>query len=307
MCIATRAIRSSLLLLLLLLPGALLAQQSFSGRVVRVIDGDTLVVNRNGQDVTVRLYGIDCPEGDQAFGQAATEFLKGKLPEGSPVSVTAHDRDASGRTVAEVFTADGQSTGELLVRSGLAWWYHWYAPEQRILGFLETEARAKRLGLWADASPTPPWSYRTLPHETPAVTPPPPGIETRIMIRETPPPSAAAGSAQQKVFLDPDGERFHLRSCRTLSRSKTVVEMTVQEALARGKTACPVCHPLAPAAVEQKAVRPAAGKASGVVFITSTGRKYHREGCRELDASKKPITRGLAEVQGYTPCSKCKP
>lgn len=302
---ATALLRSSLLTLLVLLPATLRAQQSFTGHVVRVLDGDTLVVSRNGQELTVRLYGIDCPEGDQAFGQAASEFLKGRLAEGTSVSVLPHDRDSAGRTVGELFTAEGQNVAELLLRNGLAWWYHWYAPEQRLLGFLETEARARRLGLWADANPTPPWAFRTLPRETPAASPPPSGIETKITIRETPAPPVPAVQASQKVFILGEGGRFHLANCRALTRGKPAREVALAEALALGNTACPVCHPLSPATSVLKTTP--TGKASGVVYVTTAGRKYHREGCRELDARTKPISRALAEVQGYTACPRCRP
>jgi endonuclease YncB( thermonuclease family) len=45
---------------------------------------------------------------------------------------------------------------------------------------------------------------------------------------------------------------------------------------------------------------------SQVVFITNTGTRYHRQGCRHLTQSSIPST--LAEVQGrYQPCGTCKP
>jgi hypothetical protein len=43
------------------------------------------------------------------------------------------------------------------------------------------------------------------------------------------------------------------------------------------------------------------------VYITRTGRKYHKEGCRYLSKSKIPIKLSKAKEQGYTPCSVCKP
>jgi len=45
------------------------------------------------------------------------------------------------------------------------------------------------------------------------------------------------------------------------------------------------------------------------VFITKTGKKYHRAGCRWLSKSKsiRSITRGEAERNGFTPCKTCKP
>jgi len=43
------------------------------------------------------------------------------------------------------------------------------------------------------------------------------------------------------------------------------------------------------------------------VYITNTGEKYHRDGCRYLARSKIPIKKSDAIKQGYTPCSVCNP
>ncbi|MYB19547.1 MAG: thermonuclease family protein [Holophagales bacterium] len=45
---------------------------------------------------------------------------------------------------------------------------------------------------------------------------------------------------------------------------------------------------------------------SGTVYVTRTGRKYHREGCRFLSKSKIPMKRNEA-VERYEPCGVCKP
>jgi len=42
------------------------------------------------------------------------------------------------------------------------------------------------------------------------------------------------------------------------------------------------------------------------VYVTRTGAKYHRDGCRYLSRSKIPIALKDA-VKRYTPCSVCKP
>lgn len=53
---------------------------------------------------------------------------------------------------------------------------------------------------------------------------------------------------------------------------------------------------------------PAIAKAgSDTVYITRTGSKYHRAGCRYLSKSCIPISRADAVAQGYTPCKVCKP
>ena len=41
------------------------------------------------------------------------------------------------------------------------------------------------------------------------------------------------------------------------------------------------------------------------VFITDTGEKYHRAGCRYLSNSSREISLADAQAQGYLPCSQC--
>jgi len=43
------------------------------------------------------------------------------------------------------------------------------------------------------------------------------------------------------------------------------------------------------------------------VYITRTGAKYHRAGCRYLSRSCIPISLSEAKRRGYTPCSVCRP
>ena len=43
------------------------------------------------------------------------------------------------------------------------------------------------------------------------------------------------------------------------------------------------------------------------VYITDTGKRYHRSGCRYLHQSSIPIGLKDAKAQGYTPCRVCKP
>ena len=43
------------------------------------------------------------------------------------------------------------------------------------------------------------------------------------------------------------------------------------------------------------------------VYITRTGKKYHRATCRYLSHSKIPTTLKDAKANGYTACSVCMP
>jgi hypothetical protein len=44
-----------------------------------------------------------------------------------------------------------------------------------------------------------------------------------------------------------------------------------------------------------------------IVYITRTGVRYHRDGCRSLLRSRIPIPLQQAQARGYTPCRICKP
>lgn len=46
---------------------------------------------------------------------------------------------------------------------------------------------------------------------------------------------------------------------------------------------------------------------TGTVYITDTGSKYHRSGCRYLSKSCHAISLSSAKASGYTACKVCKP
>jgi micrococcal nuclease len=59
-----------------------------------------------------------------------------------------------------VILPDGKSLNREMVREGMAWWYRKYAPNDRELATLETEAKAAQRGLWSQPNPIPPWDWR---------------------------------------------------------------------------------------------------------------------------------------------------
>ncbi|WP_277632270.1 hypothetical protein [Avrilella dinanensis] len=44
-----------------------------------------------------------------------------------------------------------------------------------------------------------------------------------------------------------------------------------------------------------------------VVYITKTGKKYHKGSCRYLKKSKIKTSKSKVQKQGYTACKVCKP
>jgi micrococcal nuclease len=130
----------------------------FTGKVVGVSGGDSLVVRFMGKPQKIRLAGIDCPEPKQAFGEKANQSSS-ELALGKEVTVKVQTVDRLGRTWAEVILPDDTSLNRELVKAGLAWWYRKTSKDDS-LGELESEAKKAKMGLWADPEPVPPWEFR---------------------------------------------------------------------------------------------------------------------------------------------------
>lgn len=135
------------------------ADGSTSGRVVGVADGDTLtLLDDANQQHKIRLAGIDAPEKAQAFGQVGKQRLY-ELCYNKHATVVVVNKDRYGRSVGDV-TCDDMHANEEMVRSGNAWVYRHYDKGFEYFYSIEEAAKQKRLGLWADENPTPPWEWR---------------------------------------------------------------------------------------------------------------------------------------------------
>ena len=134
-------------------------KETFSGRVVKIYDGDTIDVLRNGRAVCLRLYGIDAPEKEQPFCRAARK-LASELAFRKTVRVDVLGTDQYDRLVGLVYLPYGRILNYELVAAGMAWWYRKYAPNDKAFERLERNARELRLGLWARPNSKPPWEWR---------------------------------------------------------------------------------------------------------------------------------------------------
>lgn len=147
----------------------------FEGRVVGVADGDTVTVLEAGRiQHKVRLAGIDAPEKRQPFGQRSKQRLS-DVVFGRPVRIEWSKEDRYGRKVGKVWVADPGCRSPdcpktldanlAQITAGMAWWYRAYAKEQSAQDrgryeFAETEARARRAGLWSEPAAVAPWDWR---------------------------------------------------------------------------------------------------------------------------------------------------
>jgi len=131
---------------------------SFSGPVVAVLDGDTLLVGREGRrPVKVRLAGIDAPEKAQPYGIESRDALARQVLK-QEVEVTVLATDKYGRWVGRI-TLAGRDVCQEQVRLGMAWEYSYFRRDA-VLAALQHEARQSRRGLWARPNPQPPWQWR---------------------------------------------------------------------------------------------------------------------------------------------------
>lgn len=127
--------------------------------LVKVIDGDTIKVIYDGQELNVRYLLIDTPEtqhprlGKQPFGEEA-KTLNAALVNGGTVALefdVGERMDHYGRLLAYVYV-DGVLVQEKLVREGLARVGYVYPPSTRHLDRLEAaeeQARSEKKNIWS--------------------------------------------------------------------------------------------------------------------------------------------------------------
>jgi len=135
--------------------GALAGQDGLSGKCVKVVDGDTLIIKCDENRRTVEIEGIDAPELDQPWGKEVRAFVK-SMVQGREVKVEIIDGDED--TVRARVFIDGIDLSVMLASRGLAW-----VPEDGADGELSSLSKSARdlpCGLWTDAEPEPPWEFR---------------------------------------------------------------------------------------------------------------------------------------------------
>jgi endonuclease YncB( thermonuclease family) len=126
------------------------------GKVVSVVDGNTLeVISAEEETYRIVLVGIDCPEKGQPYAEEAKAFLEASILKKS-IDVKLLGKDRWGNYLGEIIT-EVEVSAEL-VKRGLAWCHEKNAPES--LKALEQQAREQRIGLWQEENPTAPWIYR---------------------------------------------------------------------------------------------------------------------------------------------------
>lgn len=138
------------------------ADRQLPGRIIRVVDGDTLILDVRGSQYRIELAGVDAPELNQPWGSTAADRLYGSLT-GAFVVLSGARQTGDGATMGTVIFKDRDVALDLL-HDGLAWSTfgtvtlqpgdtHPYAVAQ-------AQARLARRGLWSEDNPVPPWEWR---------------------------------------------------------------------------------------------------------------------------------------------------
>ncbi|WP_309866907.1 thermonuclease family protein [Desmospora profundinema] len=134
-------------------------EELIKAKVVRVIDGDTIVARVKEKEERIRFIGVDTPEtvhpekGEEPFGKEASDFTKTHLPAGGTIflEMDAEERDHYGRLLAYIWVEEELFNASLL-QEGLATTLTIppnvkYRDEFRAL---EQESREKEVGLWGE-------------------------------------------------------------------------------------------------------------------------------------------------------------
>lgn len=135
------------------------APKRIQAKVITPIDGDTIKVQLNGKEETIRLLLIDTPEthhpklGEQPYGKEASNFTK-SLVEGKTVELEQdvnNGPDKYGRLLYYVYV-DGKSIQEQLLQKGLARVAYIYVPNVKYVDkYREIQGKAQKagVGIWS--------------------------------------------------------------------------------------------------------------------------------------------------------------
>jgi micrococcal nuclease len=130
------------------------------GQVTDVVDGDTLDVDIGGEQVRLRLIGIDTPESVdprrpvECYGveasNKANELLGGQMVYLEP-DPSQDERDRFGRLLRFVWLADGRLFNLEMIAQGYAYEYTYDAKYKYQAEFRAAQAQAQtqQLGLWS--------------------------------------------------------------------------------------------------------------------------------------------------------------
>jgi micrococcal nuclease len=133
-------------------------------KVAKFVDGDTITVDMNGADETIRMIGVDTPETHrpetpvQCYGPQAADYTR-NLIGSNKVRLAADplntNRDRYGRLLRYVYLPNGTLVEAQLIKNGYGFAYTSFPFEKRD-EFVNYETAAKQTdsGLWGACTVT---------------------------------------------------------------------------------------------------------------------------------------------------------
>ena len=211
-------------------------------KVIRIVDGDTIVVNYKGKPEKVRLLRINTPESGHPdkkqnipMGKVASDYTKKRL-KGKYVDLEFEGafRGRYGRLLCYVFV-DGLNFNLELVRQGLSPYYTKYGLSQKYdEEFREAEryAREHQLNIWGDPELTKKYlrlkskwgQYRSKVNSSPAT------VQTK----------------EWKYVASRKSKVFHRPACKwteRISPNNLIGFNSRDEVVRSGRRPCKVCNP----------------------------------------------------------------
>lgn len=135
--------------------------KTINARVEEIKPGAVILARAdNGDELSVRFYGIGTPKENQPFGDAAREALLRLLPKGAKIVITSVNDDGEG-IISALVQHDDHSVNNRLIDEGLAW-----VDRRECKAFFcrrwhiqEHLAVKDRRGVWSLNLSSPPWQW----------------------------------------------------------------------------------------------------------------------------------------------------
>ena len=158
-----RVIASVFLVGVFLCLGAPASAARLYGKVIEIVDGDTIRMISLNRVVRIKVLAIDAPEVKQSCGDVAKQHLLDLIGE-KMVSVEYFGLSEDGSITGKVFLNE-MDIGAQMVRDGAAWFDkaradRLSATEQKLYADSEAAARNEHRGIWQVGDPTAPWDFR---------------------------------------------------------------------------------------------------------------------------------------------------
>ena len=148
---------------------------TIEGMVMSLSDGDDIAFSNGGTEFNVRLYGIEAPEiskihrnepllsrpGQRFAGRAFMALAKKVLHKQARLEIVHMSPHG---TVYGILYVDDRNINLEMAAEGWAWASRKVRkdPAQAEYLLAEEQARAKKLGLWTQENPQPPWEFRKM-------------------------------------------------------------------------------------------------------------------------------------------------